>query len=330
MISLVTKESGPREIPTFLLIVFAASWVLWIAGVLAQVRENLLIFGSAGPALGAAVMLLRGSGKSLLHRSRVGLFLVLIPVSWVVLVLSNAARVGFRSWDWSPILLLPALLPALTVAFFAGAGELHWNGARWPALAVSSMPAFLVLPALVAHFLGLPIVRPGNDQSAALAVAGAAVLFAKQLVFTGFLEEPGWRGWLLPRLQRRFSPLTSAMLVWLPWALWHAPLDFSGSVGRTWVSYVQIRMVYFIAISILLVWFYNHSRGSVLVVALFHAGFNTFPFVLPYSPPFLGLLLVWAAYAVVADRMWRNPRQLQDTNPVENMRRRAEAHPRVQ
>jgi membrane protease YdiL (CAAX protease family) len=41
----------------------------------------------------------------------------------------------------------------------------------------------------------------------------------------GVSEEPGWRGFLLPRLQDRFSPLVASLLVWFPWALWHAPLD---------------------------------------------------------------------------------------------------------
>ena len=62
-----------------------------------------------------------------------------------------------------------------------------------------------------------------------------------------------------------------------------------------------------IAITILLTWFYNRSGGSVLVTALFHAGFNTFPFVLPYSPPFLALIFVWAIWVVISDRMWKSP-----------------------
>jgi hypothetical protein len=39
---------------------------------------------------------------------------------------------------------------------------------------------------------------------------------------------------------------------------------------------------------------------------MFHASMNTFPFVLPYYAPGFGLLFVIAAYAIFADRMWRN------------------------
>jgi hypothetical protein len=39
---------------------------------------------------------------------------------------------------------------------------------------------------------------------------------------------------------------------------------------------------------------------------LVHASLNTFPFVPPYSPPFLALIFVWAIWVVIADRMWRH------------------------
>ncbi|MGE5326951.1 MAG: hypothetical protein ACM3NO_07920, partial [Deltaproteobacteria bacterium] len=51
-------------------------------------------------------------------------------------------------------------------------------------------------------------------------------------------------------------------------------------------------------------WLYNRSR-SLLTVAVFHAAFNVFPFLLPYSPPLLVTIFVWAAWVVVSNRMWR-------------------------
>jgi len=45
--------------------------------------------------------------------------------------------------------------------------------------------------------------------------------------------------------------------------------------------------------------------GVSCPVVLFHAAMNTFPQVLPWSPPMIGLLLVWVVWVVIADRMWR-------------------------
>lgn len=97
-------------------------------------------------------------------------------------------------------------------------------------------------------------------------------LIAYNLVFFGFGEETGWRGFVLPRLQNRFNALHSALLLTIPWALWHLPLflyrpgymsmDIAGAAG--WVLSLLTG-------SILLSWFYNSTRGSILVCALFHA-----------------------------------------------------------
>ena len=67
------------------------------------------------------------------------------------------------------------------------------------------------------------------------------------------MEPPAWRGFLLPKLQERFSPLVASIFVWLPWAAWHAPLDFSGGIGSNWALWVQVRLIYFIPITILVV-----------------------------------------------------------------------------
>ena len=117
-------------------------------------------------------------------------------------------------------------------------------------------------------------------------------------------------GFLLPRLQQGFAPLLASTMVWLPWALWHAPLDFSGGMGRSWITYVQVRVVFLIPVAIILTWLYNRSGGNLLSVALFHAGMNTFPFVLPYAPKMLGLIFVVAIYVIFAQRMWRPKAQI--------------------
>jgi membrane protease YdiL (CAAX protease family) len=161
------------------------------------------------------------------------------------------------------------------------------------------------LAAAIVHALGGTVVTPPSRGTLPRVVASGAVTFLYSLFFTGILEEPGWRGFLLPRLEQRFSPLLASVLVWAPWALWHAPLDFSGSVGHSWISYLQIRVVFFLPITIIFTWLYNRSQGNILSTAIFHAGMNTFPFVLPYAPKMLGLILLWAVYVVVAERMWR-------------------------
>src|SRR5947209_2951936 len=51
------------------------------------------------------------------------------------------------------------------------------------------------------------------------------LLGAVGLIVLGALgEETGWRGYALPRLQQRFTPLTATVILSLLWYAWHLPL----------------------------------------------------------------------------------------------------------
>ncbi|MFI8093918.1 CPBP family intramembrane glutamic endopeptidase [Streptomyces sp. NPDC086080] len=54
---------------------------------------------------------------------------------------------------------------------------------------------------------------------------------AVQMVTTGLAEEPGWREFARPRMQRRYGPVGSTLVVGVLWGAWHLPLflsDWSG------------------------------------------------------------------------------------------------------
>lgn len=112
------------------------------------------------------------------------------------------------------------------------------------------------------------------------AVTTYPVFFGVVLLFGGGLEEPGWRGALLPRLQERHDSLTAALLVGVVWAAWHAPLFvLPGAVQNDiapWLYPVQV-----VAMSVVLTWLTNASRGSVVPAVLLHAGGNS---VVNYYP----------------------------------------------
>jgi membrane protease YdiL (CAAX protease family) len=136
-------------------------------------------------------------------------------------------------------------------------------------------------------------------------MVGPAVFFAFNLLFGGVLEEPGWRGLLLDRLLTRHSPLWASMLVWFPWAVWHAPLDYFRPVRFSLIEYLLLRVVFLIPITVLLTWVDRRSRRSIQATAVFHATMNTYPFAVPYYAPAWALHFALAGYAIVADQIWR-------------------------
>jgi membrane protease YdiL (CAAX protease family) len=92
-------------------------------------------------------------------------------------------------------------------------------------------------------------------------------------------EEMGWRGYVLPRLQTKHNALAASLILAVIWALWHLPkfVTHWDTVTFLWFT------VDVIAKSILLTWMLNNTRGSLLLVTLFHASFNTSGVLLPIA-----------------------------------------------
>jgi membrane protease YdiL (CAAX protease family) len=95
---------------------------------------------------------------------------------------------------------------------------------------------------------------------------------AYNILSFGHGEEVGWRGFALPRLQTRHSAFFATLLLTLGWALWHLPL-FLYRPGYVTMGAADVVgwFLSFLTGAVLLTWLYNESKGSLLVVALFHA-----------------------------------------------------------
>jgi membrane protease YdiL (CAAX protease family) len=85
-------------------------------------------------------------------------------------------------------------------------------------------------------------------------------------------EEPGWRGFALPRLESRLSPLSSALLLGGLWAAWHLPLFFYPG----WTTF-SIWMYFLLesGFSVLMTLGTNLARFAVITPILMHAMLNT-------------------------------------------------------
>jgi membrane protease YdiL (CAAX protease family) len=93
-------------------------------------------------------------------------------------------------------------------------------------------------------------------------VAPMVVLF---LIFSGPLgEEPGWRGFALPRLLAGRSTLAASLILGVIWAAWHLPLATVGDLSLAGTLNVVFAAVVF-------TWLFQRTAGSVLLAVLFHA-----------------------------------------------------------
>lgn len=147
--------------------------------------------------------------------------------------------------------------------------------------------------------------------------------FIYNLVFFGFGEEVGWRGFALPRMQSVQRAFPATFLLSVLWALWHLPLflyrtgytgaDVSGTIG--WFFSLLTG-------SVLLTWMYNSTRGSILVCAVFHTAVDivfTTDLANQNITTYLGFLItVWGIITIIIFKprnLSRHRRQKIDMGP---------------
>ena len=109
---------------------------------------------------------------------------------------------------------------------------------------------------------------------------GPAVLQVGRLSVLDFVlvvlvlgEELGWRGYALPQLLQRFTPLVASLILGVLWCLWHLPLFFIAGTPQFRQPVVAF-LIMTTAYSILLCWVFLHTRGSVLIATVFHGSIN--------------------------------------------------------
>jgi membrane protease YdiL (CAAX protease family) len=89
------------------------------------------------------------------------------------------------------------------------------------------------------------------------------------LILMPLVEEPGWRGFALPRLHARHGPLAASLLLGVVWAGWHTTMWILQ--GLTPLTFL-IATITVVAGSVVFSWLYDRTGGSLLFAVLAHVG----------------------------------------------------------
>jgi membrane protease YdiL (CAAX protease family) len=98
----------------------------------------------------------------------------------------------------------------------------------------------LALPAALWAVIDLELALLGEHIDLSLIPARSAsyaVTFGFVLIVGGGLEEAGWRGVALPRLQATRTPVRATLLLGVLWGLWHLPLYGLGAIGPLFFAF---------------------------------------------------------------------------------------------
>lgn len=200
-------------------------------------------------------------------------------LSWTVWGINIAQARGLTSWHAPGLLAFSAIPTAAVLSALLTGGRpaladllgrlLRWRvGARWYAAALFGfLPLGLLAAALLALTGGTP--RLGLD----LTLSAAPLYLLRELPFMWLTEELGWRGFALPRLLSALRPAPASLLLGLLWGLWHLPLFFLPGEAQAGWSYAAF-LALILPVSLLFTALYRRTRGSVLLAALLHTGFD--------------------------------------------------------
>jgi len=266
-------------------------------------RNNLL---SRHPLLLYFILAYAGSWLLALPYVRFAHGVGLLPFRWPVPFVVSAAVIPFAG---------PFLAGFVVTGLTEGPAGIRrlirrivlWRvGLWWYLFALVGIPLITVLGAVV-----LPGVLGSFRAPAPSWVLTYSISFVIAFFIGGPLgEEPGWRGFALPRLQERYGPLAGTLILGPLHVLWHLPYFFIPEWGtpRDTILEVSCYVLSGIALTFVYTWLFNRTKGSVLLPILAHTSVDAFnpsefflapvvrgatniPFVIAFGPVALLLMI---------------------------------------
>lgn len=244
--------------------------------------------------------------------SLVTFFVLALGITWVYfIVVMGLLRAAVVPWA-IPGTFGPAIagfLMAYAMDGRDGVRRLRRRCWQWRAGVRWYLLAGVLLPALV---VACGLVLPGGSAAfAGRSLPAVAIAYLSQLVVImfgggGLNEEPGWRGFALPRLQRAAGPLKGSLVLGLLWGLWHLPIylytpNYNGAgTGIAGIAPMFLSfMVCTTGLALIFTWLYNNVAGSVFFLIFAHASFNAATMWAPSASRSYNLI-VFALVAVLA------------------------------
>jgi membrane protease YdiL (CAAX protease family) len=262
----------PHSMAVFFALAFGFTWIVWVPQALAShgylsftIDAALAgLFGAFGPCLAALI-------TTALYDGRAGfrdLFRRLVTL-----------RVGLQWYAF--VLCWPAIVSLAKSGIAVALGSTPPDFSRPPFLTLYP------LPPEVLEMTPWPAFLP-------------FVFLQQTLLGSSMGEEPGWRGYALPRLQSQQSSLRASVLLGVVCSAWHLPqwLTEGHPVAQTPWGWTVLGLI---AASVLFTCVFNHTRGSLFMAILFHTSIAVTGLFLASAEahPAIEVILNWGLAAAV-------------------------------
>ena len=220
-------------------------------------------------------------------------FLLAYAISWAIEIPVALSIQGVISAQVPPALyyfasfgpFIAALVVTITADGSSGVRRLFSGLAKWRVgigyaiFAILAPPILFAIAVVVSRLLqgAWPDLSLLGDIDY-LPRPGILGVLGLWLLTFGLGEETGWRGFALPRLQAGRSAFSAALLIGVLHTFWHLPAFFFRDTYTAMGLLLGLPMllVSVVSASFIMTWLYNGTRGSLLMVVLFHGLFNFF------------------------------------------------------
>jgi membrane protease YdiL (CAAX protease family) len=183
-------------------------------------------------------------------------------------------------------------------------------GGRWYVVIFLFVPVLIGLSAILDLLSGGSGAAWEEPSLQIFAAPWRIIPFALSILLVGpFVEEFGWRGYVLDRLQERWNALVSSLILGVVWSLWHLPLFFiqgtyQYNVGAGSLSF-WLFMIGIVPLTVVFTWTFNHTQRSTLAIILFHFMVNfTGELVALSQRAEVYSIILWVVAAIGVTAIW--------------------------
>lgn len=113
------------------------------------------------------------------------------------------------------------------------------------------------------------------------------------LLSSPLLEEPGWRGFALPLLEKKYGSLIASFLLGTYWWIWHITINLVNNVPVTFIAYILMLIQSFTIDSL-----YNINNKNLLAAMLSHSSLIITFTYLNYSQS-IGLIISELIFLII-------------------------------
>ncbi|PRR82526.1 CAAX amino terminal protease self- immunity [Clostridium vincentii] len=222
-------------------------------------------------------LFLRRYVKNVKKSSLVLYFLITFLLSWICWSTKIFKSLYFIKYIYGYGVVFPILVALVLTILLGGKGELkgllkRFNpkglNKKWYVLSIFSIMIISILSVMISftvegrHFSIIEVFSFENYIKS----------FPIFIIFAT-MEEVGWRGYALPKLEKSYSQIASSVILGVIWGMWHLPKLIAE--GTKDLKSITIFMLTVVLFSIYISWIYSNTNGNILMAILSHAAINS-------------------------------------------------------